>query len=234
MLKQVRNNLFYFYKNSIKSILLFWSIYLFFIGVLVVITFLAGGSAQFVGVNIIPSFIFTIVFSILFFKDTFPFVIKYGTNRHSYFISLVVFTILYSIGMTLLSLLTTTVIVQIIEIFNINNFSFLGLHESFHIPVTMMEVSIFEALLYGVFFFLSSCIAVVFYRFGYLLGAIFIAPFIAMFFFPKIVESLIEIGKFFAIGHDQYNVGAYFILYAIFSLILWLLMRNASILDKTR
>lgn len=234
MLKQVRLNLFYLYKTSIRSILLFWSIYLFFIGALLALTTIIGGGIQFIGVNVIPSFIFTIIFSIFFFKDTFPFLIKYGTNRHSYLISLVIFTLLYAVGMTILSHLVTNIIAQVVKLFQIENFIFLGMDESFEIPVTIMEVFIFEALLYALLFLLCSCITVVFFRFGYLLGAICIAPFIAMFFFPEVVEKLVGLGKLLALGYEEYHIGVYFILYAIFSLIIWLLIRNASILDQTK
>ena len=234
MLKQIQLNLFYFYKTSIKSILSFWLIYIGVIALLLVITTFAGGSMEFVGFNIIPSFIFTIIFSIFFFKDTFPFVIKYGTNRHSYLLSFVLYTLLFAIGMTLLSQITTNLISWVIDLFEIDNFRFFGFHEGFVIPVTILEAAVFEALLYGSLFFLFNCITVIFFRFGYLLGAISIIPFVAMFFFPDILEKIVDIGKLFALGHDNYHVGAYFILYAIFSLIIWLLTRNASILDRTK
>ena len=234
MLKQIQLNLFYFYKTSIKSIIYFWLVYIGVIGLLLIITTLSSGEMEFIGFNVIPSFIFTIIFSIFFFKDTFPFVIKYGTNRHSYLISFVLFTIIFAIMMTVLSLITTNLIGFITNFLEVDNFRFIGFHEGFVMPVSIFEVAVFEALLYGTLFFIFNSITVLFFRFGYLIGSICLTPFIGLFFFTSVTEKVIEIGKLFALGHDSYHIGAYFLLYAVFSVIIWLLIRNVSVLDQTK
>ncbi|WP_163538034.1 hypothetical protein [Gracilibacillus sp. YIM 98692] len=234
MFHQVKLNLYYFFKTSWMTILSFWFIFLASVLVLLIMTVSLGGEMEFSGFNTFPSLIFTMIYGSIFFRETFPHVIKFGLSRLSYTISLVIYLFLFAIVMIILSQLVIQFIGLIIDLFAIENFQFIGINQMSNglTNIGEWDLIIYEAMLYFLVFGISLLISSVFFRFGFKLGAVLFIPVIALFFFQSIAENIFKGLSYLGIGHANYTVYAFIVPLAMIAILLWLLTKNASVIDK--
>lgn len=234
MLEQIKLNLYFFHKVSWVSILIFWSIYLGSVAFMAVLALsFQNSDITFMGVNAMPSLIFTFIFGLLFLKDSFPHVIKLGVNRNSYVISLFIFILLFTAVMVTVSQLSLFVINKVIELLSIDNFNFSGMEIAGLDHIGKMDLILFEAFLYLFAFGFSLLLGCIFFRFGLGLGFAFLAIIPLSLTIQPIMTRLFDLLKYLAIGHEKYNEFAFFIPYAIIAFFIWLIIKNASIVDKT-
>ncbi|MFC4401882.1 hypothetical protein [Gracilibacillus xinjiangensis] len=226
-------NLYYLLKSSWATVLIFWGIYTGFIAFmfLLAISF-QSSSIEIIGFNTLPSLIFTAVFASLFFKETFPSIIKYGTTRFSYLVSMIVYIVLYATVMTIISNILIMFINWFSDFFKITNFQFYGLDTSFEGTVSKSDIFVYEGLLYILIFLFWLIISSLFFRYGYKISAIFIVIIGIPFFIRSYAEEIIDLLRYLIITEEQYTALAFLIPYSILAIGIWLIIRNASIVDK--
>ncbi|WP_017473466.1 hypothetical protein [Amphibacillus jilinensis] len=232
MNNQIKNCLYYFYRFSIKTVIHFWLIYLGFISLFMILAIVTDGSVEFMGVNALPSFIFMVIFAMIFFKDVFPYIIKLGISRKFYIVSTFIFSVLLATFMIFLNLIFLHFINWIIDIFKIENFTFTGLNMGELTDVSSFDILIFEWLLHFTLFMLFLLIGAILFRFGMKYGMlmIFILP-LSLFIRP-IADIVGEIMPYFGIFHYDYTPFAFLPLIAIVVLLFGLTVQKASIVDQ--
>lgn len=234
MLEQIKLNLYFFHKISWFSMLMFWSIYLGFVAFMSVLALsFQNSDITFMGVNAVPSLIFTFIFGLLFLKDSFPHVIKLGVNRNSYVISLFIFILVFTVVMVTVSQLSLFAINKWIELFSIDNFQFSGVEIAGLDHIGKVDLILFEAFLYLLAFGLALLLGSIFFRFGMGMGFTFLAIIPLSLTIQPVMTRLFDLLKYLAIGHEKYNEFAFLIPYAIIAILIWLIIKNASIIDKT-
>ncbi|SER48404.1 hypothetical protein SAMN04487944_10534 [Gracilibacillus ureilyticus] len=233
MVQQIKFNMYYLLKSSWSTILIFWGIYTGFIALMFIMAFsFQSSDIEFIGFNTIPSMIFTTVFALLLFKETFPSIIKYGTTRLSYIFSMLVYVILYAVVMTVISNLLIVLIHRFGKVLNITNFQFYGLDTSFQSSVGKLDTMIYEGMLYILLFLVGFIISSLFFRFGYKVSAIFILVIAMPLFIRSYAEDLTDLLSYLIITTDQYTAFAFLLPFSILAVGIWLITRNASIVDK--
>ncbi len=197
-----------------------------------ILAIVTDGSVEFMGVNALPSFIFMVIFAMIFFKDVFPYIIKLGISRKFYIVSTFIFSVLLATFMIFLNLIFLHFINWIIDIFKIENFTFTGLNMGELTDVSSFDILIFEWLLHFTLFMLFLLIGAILFRFGMKYGMlmIFILP-LSLFIRP-IADIVGEIMPYFGIFHYDYTPFAFLPLIAIVVLLFGLTVQKASIVDQ--
>ncbi|WP_058306548.1 hypothetical protein [Gracilibacillus massiliensis] len=232
MLEQIKLNLYFFWKTSWMTLLIFWLIYASFILFMLIITISFDGGIEMIGVNTFPSMIFFIIFGIYFFRETFSNVIKFGITRMSYYVSLMIYIVLFSILMTTISQLFIQLIDLLIEIFNISNFTFTGIDLNMIENVSQWEFILYEVLIYILLFLFSLLLASIFYRFGLKIGFLTLLVFPLSFVFRDVAEIIFDALGYLLIGSEKYQAFYFLIPYLVLALILLLLTKRLSVVDQ--
>ncbi|MFC4388703.1 hypothetical protein ACFOZ1_12960 [Gracilibacillus marinus] len=232
MFTQIKFNLYYFLKYSYKTVLTFWLIFLgFLLFFLCITTLFQSFEIEFVGVNTLPSLIFTAIFAVLFFKETFPAIIKFGSSRTSYLFAYVLYLILFTITMSIISNVFLFAMGYIIDFFHIDNFSYYGINIMDH-QIATSQLILYESFLYMFFFLVFNIVAALLYKFGYKVSIVFLIIVSFPIFVRSFADELFHFFAQFIITEKEYSQFSFFILYIILIGILWLIVRNQSIIDK--
>lgn len=232
MISEIKKSLYYLYKLSFRTVLIFWLVYLGIMGLFMILAVTAGGGIEFFGVNSLPSLIFMCIHGVIFFKDGFPFVIKYGVSRQGFLSTLFVFSIILSSIMTGLSYLFVRLINWIVELFSIENFDFVALDMGEYVTLTDHNPIFFEWLLHLSLFILFMFVASVLYRFGLKIGGLLLIIFPISMFIRPIAEKVLDLLTYFALFHDNYTPLSFLILIVGLSLLLWFSVKKASVVDQ--
>lgn len=234
MLAEIKHNLFYFYKLSIRTVLTFWVIYLGFVLLFMLLTIFTGGEIEFLGVNSMPVFIFMGIYGFLFLKESFPRVIRLGVTRKSYVFSALLFSVLLSIVMTILSNLSLVSINLISETLQIDGFVFAGMAQSLeldNIIISTISLLVYEGLLYLLIFLSFTLVAAVLFRFGLKLGGLLLIIIPASLFIKPVAKLAQDLIVYIAIFHENYFAPAFIAPYLVISLLFLLTVRKSSVVD---
>ncbi len=233
MIEQVKLNLYYFYKASWKTIAIFWSIYLGFVFALMLLTIAFQAEISFMGVSTLPSFIFTMIYGLIFFKETFPQAIKFGVNRQSYFISIWFYFIFFTIVMTIIGQVLLSVVNLITNIFSIDNFKFVGFNYQTVTNTMDANLILYEGLLYIFIFLLTMLIGAVYFRYGMKIGTVIVITIpLMLIVFREIAAEMLELLTYLVFAHENYTIFAFLVPYIIFSTLIYLAIRKASVIDQ--
>ncbi|MBM7542970.1 hypothetical protein [Amphibacillus cookii] len=232
MNNQIKNCLYYFYKFSFKTIIHFWLIYLGFIALFIGLAIMTDGSVEFMGVNALPSTIFMAIFGLIFFKDVFPYIVKFGVSRKFFIASTVIFSVLLTTMMISLNFIFLHFINWIIDIFKIENFTFTGLNMGELTDVSPFDILIFEWLLHFTLFILFILIGAILFRFGMKYGMLMIIILPLSLFIRPIANKVGELMPYFGIFHYDYTPFAFLPLIAAVVLLFGVTVQKASIVDQ--
>lgn len=120
MLNELKANFYFLYKDSGRSILYFWSIYIGFITAFLIITSITDNVTLMLSMAL-PAAIYTLIFGILFVKESFPYMIKYGSTRQGYFIAIAIFSAVFSLIMVTVNQIVSFLMNKIINYFQLTN-----------------------------------------------------------------------------------------------------------------
>ncbi|PKR77169.1 hypothetical protein CEY16_10530 [Halalkalibacillus sediminis] len=231
MFHNVKANLYFMAKDTLNSIVIFWSIYLLFIAAFLLLASYTPNSTIMM-TTVLPAVIFTVIFGIMLVKETFPYIIKLGSTRHTYFVSVLVYIILFAIVMTIISQTTTWGIMQLQQGLGVGNFEIFTFNGELEESLPLLSTLGYEMMIYSLILSSSLLIGMIFFRFGFLIGGLIFAVAIAMLFIEPI---LLNVGEF-VINMNIFgpNYQPEYLAYVIgVTLILsWMIIRNASIVDQ--
>ncbi len=176
--------------------------------------------------------IFCVIYGVYFFRETFPHVVKFGITRNSYFVSLFIYVLLFSIIMTTISQLFIKMIDSIIEIFNIENFTFRGIDLGMVDHIEQWELILYEGLIYILLFLLTILMASIFFRFGLKIGFTCLLIFPFLFVSKDIAMKVFDTLEYVFIGSENYQPFYFLIPYLALALLLYLITKKLSVVDQ--
>lgn len=234
MLNNIKANLYFLYKESFSTIIIFWVIFLASILVFFTAAVTFDGGISFQISTTIPVVIFTVIFGALYVKETFPYAVKLGTTRINFIASVAIYSIIYSAIMTALNLLFVNLFEYLIDRFN--------MHEevlvSQFVPEFIERFGLWQTSIYTFFilitiFMTSILFSMILYRYGYIGGAISAVIILAFVFINQLRELAYDLARFVAIGHEDFANGYLIIPPTVAFLLFAILIIRASVISKT-
>lgn len=232
MTNQIKSTLQYFYRYSIRSVRQFWLIYFLVLVLMLLLSIPDSASFHLTGITSFPSLIFMIFFSLLSFKNIFPFVIKLGVTRKAYIISTYIYAVILSLLMTVLNYIYLYLFNFIADLFAIDGFDFTGLNMEGFIETTFGNVYLYDWLLHISLFLVFTFIGAFFYRFGLLYGSLLLAVFPLSLFIRDFGIKFIESLRYLSIFYEHYTPVVFFIIIIISIIVNWFVVHKASVIDQ--
>lgn len=231
MLSELRANLAYLIYDHRYSVTIFWSIFLLSLPLVLLIAY-STSTIGTVGISVDGAvYIFCIVTGILMTKETFPYLIKLGSTRVAYALSVFVFTILLSFFMSVVSV----IVLSLVNLISLDNLTIFNTLEVTTLAVTWFNSMWFIALLCFLFLSVGTFISSLFYKFGLLGGLSGIIVIFLLMIIPNVRELVVE--TFISISDSKVglNYGGFLLLSVLLFGPYWLILKNASTTSgKTR
>src|SRR5690625_2496244 len=195
MLNNIKANLYFLYKESVSTIIIFWSIFLASLLMFFTIAVVLDGNVAFYLSTTIPVGIFTIIFGAMYVKETFPFAIKLGTTRANFIISVIIYSLIFTFVMAILNLLLVNLFDFLIERFSMGEEVVVTQFD----PSFIEQFGIWQTFVFGYFILLtlfvtSLLFSMILYRFGYIGGGITAVVLLAFIFINQLREFA-QIGR---------------------------------------
>lgn len=232
MINQIKHTLQYFFRYSIKPVGMFWLIYFLFLTLMLILSIHDDIALSITGATSFPSMIFMIFFSLLTFKNVFPFVIKLGITRKAYMFATYIYSLLLSLFMIGFNYVYLYFFNLLVDLFSIEGFDFIGLNMDEFSDILIGNVYLFDLLTHLSLFLLFTFIGAFFYRFGVIYGVIFIAIFPLSMLIKSVSMKIVELLSYHVIFHENYTPVSFLIIILSCLILNWLIVHRASIVDQ--
>ncbi|HHU19208.1 MAG TPA: hypothetical protein GXZ58_03005 [Bacilli bacterium] len=232
MVTQIKQTLQYYYRYSFKPVGMFWLIYFFFLTLMLVLSLHDDIALSITGATSFPSMIFIIFFSLLTFKNVFPFVIKLGVSRKAYMLSTYIYGLLLSLFMVVLNYIYLYFFNLLVNVFSIEGFDYIGLNMGEFADILTGNAYLFDLLVHLSLFLLFTLIGGFFYRFGMIYGVILIAIFPLSMLIKSVGTKIIELLSYLAIFHENYTPLSFLIIILSCLIVNWLIVHRSSTVDQ--
>ncbi|QDP39351.1 hypothetical protein [Radiobacillus deserti] len=232
MSNQLKAMLYFYVTDMRKQFLIFWTI----LSSIIIFSFciagmMPGGWELYLTISI-PVYVFSGITGFKIVKESLPFTIKMGGTRRSYFLSIGMFTMGYSIAVSFITNGLHSISKIVMNIFTMDNFGII--HPTALMGEESNWFSRFAVDLFLNFFLVASLfiLGLIFYRFGIVGGFSTLGVFVVI----NIV--MIASGEFMDIAKaviTQSEIGHYIILFG-FGLLLygisWFMLRRISVASQ--
>ncbi|MEI5906813.1 hypothetical protein WAK64_07040 [Bacillus spongiae] len=228
MYKELKAVLYYFLLDYRFSLGVFWTILISSLIGFSLIGLIGDGIGNVVIVTSLPVLIYCIVSGINMTKETFPFCIKMGVTRHQYMLGSALFTLLLSVGMSLVHLIISYGYDWLLKLGSIEGITHYSLLQFFSLSNTWFNELWLLAFLNFVFLGFGILFGTIIYRYGLVGGFSTVAVLVFLFVLPTSREALIE--RMLLVNNGQLSIqfGFLFVLTSIVFFQNWLLIRKAS------
>ncbi|SDB93783.1 ABC-2 type transport system permease protein [Pelagirhabdus alkalitolerans] len=229
---ELKSTLYYFYKYSYKTVMIFWLVYFGFIALFMTLALTTQGTVEFQGVNTLPSTIFMIIFGMLCIKDVFPFVIKFGVSRQKFTLATLVYALMLSTFMLVANHGFFIVTDNLIDVLNINNFNFVSFNADQYAPLINGNEYLFEWLMYLTFFLFFSLISALFYRLGMKWGLVVLSILPLSMLIQPVGTQILEYLSYLSLFHANYQPIYFLIPISLIVALLGLVIQKMSVIDQ--
>jgi ABC-2 type transport system permease protein len=226
MFKDFKAILFYLTFDFRFSLIVFWSI----LFASMITLFLIGNSFE--GTNILFSsgfsvYVYCAISGFLITKETFPYCVKLGSTRNTYFLGAIVFNGLLALFMALIHLAALSLFKWFVELSQMDNMSIIFTVEKETLLATLGGQLLLDTVIGFVLLSVGFLLSSAFYRLGMVGGIAGIALLGIMLIMPAVRNWLIDL--FLTAGTSDLNINyTALILVALVAMIPnWLLLKNA-------
>lgn len=232
MVNQIKKTLQYYCQYSKKTIIIFWLSYFSFLVLSLFLSLYDSVVFEFYGITSIISMIFIVFYSILTFKNTFPFVIKLGVNRKAFILSTYIFGIILSTLLVAVNYIYLYLFNSLVDLLSIDSYIFIGMNMPEYTEAIFGNVYLFDWLLHISLFLFFTFIGAFFYRFGIIYGTALISIAPLSMFIRSVGIKIVETLSYFSIFQEDYTAFSYLILSVVCIALNWFVVQRASILDQ--
>jgi len=227
MIKELKANILYLYFDHRYSVMVFWSIFLLATAGILAIALFSREVQMSVSTSM-AIYIFCGITGFMITKETFPFLIKLGSTRNSYVLSVVLYAFLAACFMSAFS----TFIIQLINVLNkvagIDNFRLFTIVSHTNLEATWYNELWLNILICLLFLALGTLLGSLFYRFGLIGGFSAVVFYFFIAIIPSSRDALIELLFSFENQKIILNYFAFSLLALIPYILYWFILRKAS------